>query len=359
MTPNPLCVPITPNPLSVPMALCPHHPNLWQCPLCVPITPNPLSVPFVSPTPQTLSVSPLCPHGSVSPSPQSLAVSPLCPHHPKPPQCPLCVPMTPNPLCVPITPNPLNVPMALCPHHPKLSVSSLCPYDPKPAQCPHGAVSPHHPKAVSPLFPVALCPHPPNLRACPHICGVPTSVSPHLCPRDPQQSPPYPHITMSCPPPPPPGSMGENMALRRAAFLAVPPDCFIASYAHGPPPGEPPPPHTAPALGRYGALVACRVTEPGVSPDPAAVGRKVAQHVVGMAPLSVGGPGGDVGGGRGGRKEGGEEEEEEGEGEEEETRLLAQSFVLQPSLTVAEFVRSHGVAVLDFVRFQCGEEERG
>eukprot|EP00076_Gallus_gallus_P035651 XP_025001189.1 elongation factor Ts, mitochondrial [Gallus gallus] len=89
------------------------------------------------------------------------------------------------------------------------------------------------------------------------------------------------------------GSMGENMALRRAAFLAVPPDCFIASYAHGPPPGEPPPPHTAPALGRYGALVACRVTEPGVSPDPAAVGRKVAQHVVGMAPLSVGGPGGD------------------------------------------------------------------
>ncbi|XP_015742467.1 elongation factor Ts, mitochondrial isoform X2 [Coturnix japonica] len=142
------------------------------------------------------------------------------------------------------------------------------------------------------------------------------------------------------------GSMGEKMTLRRAAFLAVPPDCFIASYTHGPPPGEPPPSHSVPALGRYGALVACRVTEPGVSPDPAAVGRKVAQHVVGMAPTSVG----DPGDGAGGRKE--EEEEEE------ETRLLAQSFVLQPAVTVAEFLRAHGVTVLDFVRFQCGEEER-
>ncbi|XP_072214262.1 elongation factor Ts, mitochondrial [Excalfactoria chinensis] len=148
------------------------------------------------------------------------------------------------------------------------------------------------------------------------------------------------------------GSMGEKMSLRRAAFLAVPPDCFISSYTHGPPPGEPPPSHTVPALGRYGALVACRVTEPGVSPDPASVGRKVAQHVVGMAPISVGDPGDTTEGGRGERKEGEEEEEEE------ETRLLAQSFVLQPALTVAEFLRSHGVAVLDFVRFQCGEEER-
>ncbi|XP_042750014.1 LOW QUALITY PROTEIN: elongation factor Ts, mitochondrial [Lagopus leucura] len=147
--------------------------------------------------------------------------------------------------------------------------------------------------------------------------------------------------------------MGEKMALRRAALLAVPPDCFIASYVHGPPPGDPPSPHTA--LGRYGALVACKVTEPGVTPDPTTVGRKVAQHVVGMAPLSVG-PEAEMGGGR---KEEEEKGREEGEGEEEETRLLAQSFVLQPSLTVAEFLRSHGVTVLDFVRFQCGEEERG
>ncbi|XP_031467898.1 elongation factor Ts, mitochondrial-like [Phasianus colchicus] len=185
---------------------------------------------------------------------------------------------------------------------------------------------------------MALCPHAPNLCVCPPR-------APHLRPHDPQLSvsPPHPHVS-------PPGSMGEKMELRRAAFLAVPPDCFIASYTHGPPPGDPPPPHTA--LGRYGALVACRVTQRGLSPDPTAVGRKVAQHVVGMAPLSVGGDGDGMGGERGG-------EEEEEDGEEEETRLLAQSFVLQPSLTVAEFLRSHGVTVLDFVRFQCGEEERG
>lgn len=138
------------------------------------------------------------------------------------------------------------------------------------------------------------------------------------------------------------GKMGENMALRRAAWLAVPQGCHIAWYVHGSPPAATPPaPNTAPpapALGKYGALVACRAAGTGPpGPEAAALCRQVAQHVVGMAPLAVGSP----------------EDEPGGEGER---RLLAQEFLLGPGATVAQVLRPHALTVLDFVRFCCGEE---
>ncbi|XP_072703476.1 elongation factor Ts, mitochondrial isoform X1 [Ciconia boyciana] len=131
------------------------------------------------------------------------------------------------------------------------------------------------------------------------------------------------------------GKLGENVALRRAAWLRVPEeDGYIAAYAHGWLPAAAPV-----AMGTYGALVACRVTEPRA---PAAtleeVGRKVAQHVVGMAPTALGTP----------------QDQPRGE---EETRLLAQSFLLEPGLTLGQFLRARGaLAVCDFLRFRCGEE---
>ncbi|GAB0201386.1 elongation factor Ts, mitochondrial [Grus japonensis] len=131
------------------------------------------------------------------------------------------------------------------------------------------------------------------------------------------------------------GKLGENVTLRRAAWLRVPEeDGYISAYAHGWLPA------TAPvAMGTYGALVAFQVTEP----NPAAatleeVGRKVAQHVVGMAPTAVGTP----------------QDQPRGE---DETRLLAQSFLLDPELTLGQFLGARGVmAVRDFLRFRCGEE---
>uniref|UniRef100_A0A8B9TFD5 Elongation factor Ts, mitochondrial n=1 Tax=Anas platyrhynchos TaxID=8839 RepID=A0A8B9TFD5_ANAPL len=148
------------------------------------------------------------------------------------------------------------------------------------------------------------------------------------------------------------GKMGENMALRRAAWLAVPQGCHIAWYVHGSPPQDnpqkPPPdnPPAPPSLGKYGALVACRA--PGAappSPEVAALCRQLAQHVVGMAPQALGTPQDEPGGG-------------DGEG-----RLLAQDFLLAPGSSVAQVLQPHGVTVLDFVRFRCGEgaeeEEEG
>ncbi|XP_054662891.1 elongation factor Ts, mitochondrial [Grus americana] len=131
------------------------------------------------------------------------------------------------------------------------------------------------------------------------------------------------------------GKLGENVTLRRAAWLRVPEeDGYISAYAHGWLPA------TAPvAMGTYGALVAFQVTEP--NPTAATleeVGRKVAQHVVGMAPTAVGTP----------------QDQPRGE---DETRLLAQSFLLDPELTLGQFLGARGaMAVRDFLRFRCGEE---
>ncbi|XP_069087020.1 elongation factor Ts, mitochondrial [Pleurodeles waltl] len=128
------------------------------------------------------------------------------------------------------------------------------------------------------------------------------------------------------------GKLGENMALRRAAWIAVPSNLYIGSYVHGAMPVE----NTSLSsmeFGKYGALVVCETADPNLKPE---LGRRLCQHVVGMTPLSVGTledePGGDS-----------------------ETRMLAQPFLLEPSITVGQYVQPRGVSVLDFVRFECGE----
>ncbi|XP_038608005.1 elongation factor Ts, mitochondrial [Tachyglossus aculeatus] len=140
------------------------------------------------------------------------------------------------------------------------------------------------------------------------------------------------------------GSLGENVLLRRAAWLMVPPGFLIGSYVHGTVegPSAPTAPAAAAALGKYGALVVCRAPDPTPdrTPDLAWLGRRLGQHVVGMAPLSVGSPDDPPGG-------------------EAETRMLAQPYLLDPGLTLGQFVQPHGVTVLDFVRFECGDEGGG
>ncbi|MBN3321267.1 EFTS factor, partial [Atractosteus spatula] len=124
------------------------------------------------------------------------------------------------------------------------------------------------------------------------------------------------------------GRLGENIALQRAVIMAVPSDCHIGSYVHGSPPG--PAAEGGARLGRYGALVACRG-------GGAELGRRLAQHVVGEAPETLGTPEDLPGGG------------------DTETRLLAQSLLSQPDRTVGQYLQENGAHVLDFVRFECGE----
>ncbi|GAA6215728.1 elongation factor Ts, mitochondrial [Lates japonicus] len=124
------------------------------------------------------------------------------------------------------------------------------------------------------------------------------------------------------------GRLGENMSVKRAVTVGVPAEWHIGSYVHGSVSGQ-----TEVAMGRYGALV---VFQGGKEEEHATLGRKLGQHVVGEAPLSLGNMD-DLPCG------------------ESETRLLPQTFLGDPSRTVAQFLRGQQARVLDFVRFQCGE----
>ncbi|XP_028262982.1 elongation factor Ts, mitochondrial [Parambassis ranga] len=124
------------------------------------------------------------------------------------------------------------------------------------------------------------------------------------------------------------GRLGENMSVKRAVTVRVPADWHIGSYIHGGVSS-----HTEVAMGRYGALV---VFQGGKEGEQETLGRKLGQHVVGEAPLSLGNDN-DLPCG------------------ESETRLLPQTFLADPSRTVAQFLRGQQARVLDFVRFQCGE----
>ncbi|KAM4700468.1 elongation factor Ts, mitochondrial [Discoglossus pictus] len=132
------------------------------------------------------------------------------------------------------------------------------------------------------------------------------------------------------------GKIGENMTIKRAIWVTAPSDVFIGSYMHGTLPTDTPSLANM-AFGKYGALVICKETDHTLKNNMSELGRRLGQHVVGMNPQSVGSLE-DVSNG------------------EDETRMLAQSFLLEPSLTVGQYLQPRGVHVLDFVRFECGEE---
>ncbi|XP_039468477.1 elongation factor Ts, mitochondrial-like [Oreochromis aureus] len=124
------------------------------------------------------------------------------------------------------------------------------------------------------------------------------------------------------------GRLGENMSLKRAVTVGIPAEWKIGSYVHGSISTQ-----TEVAMGRYGALV---VFQGGKEGEQEMLGRKLGQHIVGDSPLSLGNMD-DLPCG------------------ESETRLLSQTFLADPSRTVAQFLRGQQARVLDFVRFQCGE----
>lgn len=124
------------------------------------------------------------------------------------------------------------------------------------------------------------------------------------------------------------GRLGENMAVKRAVTLGVPSEWNIGSYVHGGVSGQ-----AEVALGRYGALV---VFQGGKEGEEKLLGRKLGQHIVGEAPVSLGSMD-DLPCG------------------ESETRLLPQTLLGDPSRTVAQFLKGQQARVLDFVRFKCGE----
>ncbi|XP_044299243.1 elongation factor Ts, mitochondrial [Varanus komodoensis] len=132
------------------------------------------------------------------------------------------------------------------------------------------------------------------------------------------------------------GKLGENMAIKRAAWVSVPEKLFIGSYVHGTLP-EGNPWLSNMMFGKYGALVICSPPEQCQKLNLAELGWRLGQHVVGMAPLSVGSL-------------------EDEPGDDTETKMLAQPFLLEPTISLGQYIQPTGVSVLDFVRFECGED---
>ncbi|XP_065120720.2 elongation factor Ts, mitochondrial [Paramisgurnus dabryanus] len=124
------------------------------------------------------------------------------------------------------------------------------------------------------------------------------------------------------------GRLGENIGMRRAVSLGIPSDWHFGSYVHGAVPGQ-----VGMEMGRYGALV---VFQGGPMEGTETFGRKLGQHIVGEAPVTLGTvddiPCGDS-----------------------ETRLLPQTFLPDSKYTVAQYLTLHDARVQDFIRFKCGE----
>ncbi|XP_072350120.1 elongation factor Ts, mitochondrial [Scyliorhinus torazame] len=131
------------------------------------------------------------------------------------------------------------------------------------------------------------------------------------------------------------GHLGENMTIRRAAWVTVPFDWHIGTYVHGMLPVANPT-FAEMTFGKYGALVIYRPLEQNSKVNLSELGRRLGQHIVGMMPLSVG-------------------TMEDPPGDDTETKMLAQPFLLDPGTTVGQFLYTSGVSLLDFVRYECGE----
>ena len=100
-------------------------------------------------------------------------------------------------------------------------------------------------------------------------------------------------------------------------------------------------------MGRYGSLVTFSQGDTAVDDKlgPAELGRQLGQHIVGMNPQGVGTV-----------REESEQGSENTEKQEEENMMIHQEFLLEPSLTVNEFLQQNSASVIDFARFQCGED---
>ncbi|KAL7891427.1 hypothetical protein AOLI_G00009030 [Acnodon oligacanthus] len=122
------------------------------------------------------------------------------------------------------------------------------------------------------------------------------------------------------------GRLGENISVRRAVSVGVPADWHIGSYVHGAVTGQ-----SNMAMGRYGALV---VFQGGPEGQAEAFGKKLGQHIVGEAPVTLGNM-------------------EDLPCGESETRLLPQTFLLEPKYTVGQYLTLHDARVLDFIRYKC------
>nr|CAD7266198.1 unnamed protein product [Timema shepardi] len=178
------------------------------------------------------------------------------------------------------------------------------------------------------------------------------------------------------------GNLGENLSLRRAFCFLAEEGVTLAGYTHPAAPIQ-----TGTLLGKYGALVALRENSPETHIDKAPgqlsteqLGKQLCQHIVGMSPTKLEEVGvhesaanpddellvvtyrnephqsrrrmsptklGEAG------------VHEPAANPDDEQCMIYQEYLLDPTITVAQLLADSGVSLIDFVRFECGEELEG
>ncbi|KAK5646417.1 hypothetical protein RI129_004881 [Pyrocoelia pectoralis] len=128
------------------------------------------------------------------------------------------------------------------------------------------------------------------------------------------------------------GSLGENATLRRAVCFKADNDIHLSAYAH--PSGMQ---QNNVLLGRLGGLVAIRPkNEKEV--DIEVLGKNLCQHVVGMDPKKIG-----------------TSDDEPASNVDDETCFIYQEYIVDDSITVNEVLNENDVEIVDYKRFECGE----
>lgn len=128
------------------------------------------------------------------------------------------------------------------------------------------------------------------------------------------------------------GSVGENASLRRALSLKVPKDINLAGYAH------PVTSEDSIQQGKICGLVALKKLGSN-EVDLNRLGRDLCQHIVGMNPKKIG-----------------TEDDQAATNKDNEICLIHQDYLLDDSVTVGCILEENQVKVVDFQRFECGEE---
>lgn len=127
--------------------------------------------------------------------------------------------------------------------------------------------------------------------------------------------------------------VGENVSLRRAMCLNVADDLFVAGCTH-------------PSLdvqgstltGKYGSLLLYKKNSNETEADQ--IAKQLCVHVIGMKPSKIG----DI------------EKDLPKENKDEETVMIHQEFIMEPETPVFEILTSSGLSLVEFFRFECGEE---
>lgn len=128
------------------------------------------------------------------------------------------------------------------------------------------------------------------------------------------------------------GTVGENASLKRGLCVKVPNDVHLSGYVH--PSGS----DGSVLLGKIGGLVALKQLSSN-SVDLDDIGKKLCQHIVGMNPKKIG-----------------TVNDKPATDKDEESCLIHQEFLLDDSVTVKQILDEHEIEVIDFKRFECGEE---